>query len=97
MTELGHRVDGGRPGDLDADVGPSSTMDRTELLRARQLVLEIGAHVVIERPVRLFSLLTQVATARTLWLQQQDAGRRPPMWKLERRLAGIQKIQRASS
>ena len=39
VTELGHRVDGGRPGDLDAEIGPSTTVDRTELLRARQLVL----------------------------------------------------------
>jgi two-component system, response regulator / RNA-binding antiterminator len=60
-----------------------------------QLVLEIGAHAVIERPVRPFGLLTQLAIARSLWLQQQDAGRRAQ--KLERKLAGIQKIQRARS
>jgi diguanylate cyclase (GGDEF)-like protein len=39
VTELGHRVDGGRPGDLDTEVDPSTTVDRAELLRARQLVL----------------------------------------------------------
>jgi AmiR/NasT family two-component response regulator len=58
-----------------------------------QLVLEIGAHAVIERPVRPFGLLTQLAIARSLWLQQQEAGRQTR--KLERKLAGIQKIQRA--
>jgi AmiR/NasT family two-component response regulator len=58
-----------------------------------QLVLEIGAHAVIERPVRPFGLLTQLAIARSLWLQQQDAARHAQ--KLERKLAGIQKIQRA--
>jgi AmiR/NasT family two-component response regulator len=58
-----------------------------------QLVLEIGAHAVIERPVRPFGLLTQLAVARSLWVQQQTVGGR--MQKLERKLAGIQKIQRA--
>ena len=58
-----------------------------------QLVLEIGAHAVIERPVRPFGLLTQLAIARSLWLRQQGAGQR--MQKLERKLAGMQRIQRA--
>ena len=60
-----------------------------------QLVLETGAHAVIERPVRAFGLLTQLAVARNLWSQQQDSLRR--MQKLERKLTGIQKIQRAKS
>jgi AmiR/NasT family two-component response regulator len=58
-----------------------------------QLVLEIGAHAVIERPVRPFGLLTQLVVARSLWMQQQTVGAR--VQKLERKLAGIQKIQRA--
>jgi AmiR/NasT family two-component response regulator len=58
-----------------------------------QLVLEIGAHAVIERPVRPFGLLTQLALARSLWLQQQQTSMR--VQKLERKLAGIQKLQRA--
>ena len=58
-----------------------------------QLVLEIGAHAVIERPVRPFGLLTQLAIARSLWLQQQDVDSR--VRRLERKLGGIQKIQRA--
>ena len=60
-----------------------------------QLVLEAGAHAVIERPVRPFGLLTQLALARSLWLQQQDWARRNQ--KLERKLRGITKIQRAKS
>ncbi len=58
-----------------------------------QLVLEIGAHAVIERPIRPFGLLTQLAIARSLWMQQQGAGQR--VQKLERKLAGMQRIQRA--
>jgi AmiR/NasT family two-component response regulator len=58
-----------------------------------QLVLEIGAHGVIERPVKPFGLLTQLAVARRLWLHQQLASQRQA--KLERRLGGIQKVQRA--
>lgn len=58
-----------------------------------QLVLEIGAHAVIERPVRPFGLLTQLAVARGLWLHQQEISRR--LQKVERKLAGVQKLQRA--
>ncbi len=60
-----------------------------------QLVLEIGAQAVIERPIRPFGLLTQLAVGRSLWLQQQAADRR--VQRLERKLAGIQTIQRARS
>ena len=60
-----------------------------------QLVLEAGAHAVVERPVRPFGLLTQLAVARSLWQQQQEALRRAQ--KLERKLVGIQRIQRAKS
>ena len=58
-----------------------------------QLVLEIGAHAVIERPIRPFGLLTQLVVARSLWLHQQDLGRR--MRKVERKLAGLQIFHRA--
>jgi two-component system, response regulator / RNA-binding antiterminator len=58
-----------------------------------QLVLEIRAHAVIERPIRPFGLLTQIAMARSLWLEQQEVAIR--IQKLERKLGGIQKIQRA--
>ena len=60
-----------------------------------QLVLETGVHAVIERPVRPFGLLTHLAVARSLWSQQQAASRKAH--KLERKLVGIQRIQRAKS
>lgn len=58
-----------------------------------QLVLEAGAHAVIERPIRPFGVLTQLIVARNLWLQQREARRQ--LQKLERKLAGQQNIQRA--
>jgi AmiR/NasT family two-component response regulator len=60
-----------------------------------QLVLESGVHAVIDRPVRPFGLLTQLVVARSLWTLQQDSTRRTQ--KLERKLVGIQRIQRAKS
>jgi AmiR/NasT family two-component response regulator len=60
-----------------------------------QLVLEVRAHAVIERPVRPFGLLTQLIVARSLWLERQQAERR--IQKVERKLAGLQNIQRAKS
>ncbi len=58
-----------------------------------QLVLEIGAHAVIERPIRPFGLLTQLAIARSLWLRQQDEAQR--LQKLGRKLSGMRYIHRA--
>lgn len=60
-----------------------------------QLVLESGALAVVERPIRPFGLLTNLTIARSLWLERHDALRRTR--KLERKLAGIQKIQKAKS
>lgn len=60
-----------------------------------QIVLEAGALAVVERPVRPFGLLTHLAMARSLWMERQEAQRR--IRKLERKLSGIQKIQRAKS
>lgn len=60
-----------------------------------QIVLEAGAHAVIERPVRPFGLLTQLTVARSLWLERQAAARQ--IQKVERKLAGLQNIQRAKS
>ena len=58
-----------------------------------QLVLEAGAVAVIERPIRPFGLLTNLTIARSLWLERRDAEKR--LRKLERKLAGIQRIQKA--
>lgn len=60
-----------------------------------QLVLESGALAVVERPIRPFGLLTNLTIARSLWIERQDASRR--IRKLERKLSGIQKIQKAKS
>jgi len=60
-----------------------------------QLVLESGALAVVERPIRPFGLLTNLTIARSLWMERQDAARR--IRKLERKLSGIQKIQKAKS
>ena len=58
-----------------------------------QVVLEIGAHAVIERPIRPFGLLTQLVIARSLWLRQQDDGQK--VQKLARRLTNVRTVQRA--
>jgi AmiR/NasT family two-component response regulator len=58
-----------------------------------QLILEVGAQAVVERPIRPFGLLTQLAIARSLWLKQQEAGQR--IRKLERKLAGARSVLRA--
>ena len=58
-----------------------------------QLVLEAGAVAVIERPIRPFGVLTNITIARSLWIERREAEKK--MRKLERKLAGIQRIQKA--
>jgi AmiR/NasT family two-component response regulator len=60
-----------------------------------QLVLEAGAVAVIERPIRPFGLLTQLTIARSIWLEKRETEKR--IRKLERKLAGIQRIQKAKT
>ncbi len=60
-----------------------------------QLVLESGALAVTEKPIRPFGLLTNVSLARTLWLERREGERR--LRKLEAKLSGIQKVQRAKA
>jgi len=60
-----------------------------------QLVLEAGAVAVIERPIRPFGLLTQLTIARSLWLDKRETEKR--IRKLERKLSGIQRIQKAKT
>ncbi len=60
-----------------------------------QLVIEAGAVGVIERPIRPFGLLTQLTIARSLWLEKRETHKR--LRKLERKLAGIQRIQKAKA
>ncbi len=60
-----------------------------------QLVLESGALAVIERPIRPFGLLTNLMMARNLWSERRETAKR--LRKVERKLAGIQNIQKAKS
>jgi len=60
-----------------------------------QLVIESGALAVVERPIRPFGLLANLTIARSLWMERREAERR--IRKLERKLSGIQKIQKAKS
>jgi AmiR/NasT family two-component response regulator len=60
-----------------------------------QLVLEAGAVAVIERPIRPFGLLTNLTIARSLWLERRETDKR--IRKLERKLSGLQRIQKAKA
>jgi AmiR/NasT family two-component response regulator len=60
-----------------------------------QLVLEAGAVAVIERPIRPFGLLTNLTIARSLWLERRESEKK--YRKLERKLAGMQRIQKAKA
>ncbi len=60
-----------------------------------QLVLEAGAVAVIERPIRPFGLLTNLTIARSLWMERRETTKR--IRKLERKLSGIQRIQKAKA
>jgi AmiR/NasT family two-component response regulator len=60
-----------------------------------QLVLESGALAVIERPIRPFGLLTNLMMARNLWTERRETVKR--LRKVERKLSGIQNIQKAKS
>jgi two-component system, response regulator / RNA-binding antiterminator len=50
---------------------------------------------VIERPIRPFGLLTNLMIARSLWCERRETEKR--LRKVERKLSGIQKIQKAKS
>jgi AmiR/NasT family two-component response regulator len=60
-----------------------------------QLVLEAGAVAVIERPIRPFGLLTNLTIARSIWLDKRVTEKR--IRKLERKLSGLQRIQKAKA
>jgi AmiR/NasT family two-component response regulator len=60
-----------------------------------QLVIEAGAVAVIERPIRPFGLLTNLTIARSLWLERRETGKK--IHKLERKLSGLQRIQKAKA
>ena len=58
-------------------------------------MLEAGAVAVIERPIRPFGLLTNLTIARSIWLEKRKTEKR--IRKLERKLSGIQRIQKAKA
>jgi AmiR/NasT family two-component response regulator len=60
-----------------------------------QIVLESGALAVIERPLKPFGLLTNLAIARNLWLQHQDLTKQARKYK--RRLLGDQRVAKAKA
>ncbi|MYZ49430.1 ANTAR domain-containing protein [Propylenella binzhouense] len=60
-----------------------------------ELVLNVGAMGVIERPIRPFGLLTQLTVARSLWLDRRSTERK--LHKMERKLNGIHRIQKAKA
>ncbi|MCS0497142.1 ANTAR domain-containing protein [Ancylobacter sp. MQZ15Z-1] len=62
---------------------------------ALPLVLESNAAAVIEQPIEPVGLLANLAVARGLWLEREEARR--TIARLERKLGGVQKIQRAKN
>ena len=68
---------------------------RKRLAGALRQLLEAGAVAVIERPIRPFGLLTNLTIARSIWLEKRETEKR--IRKLERKLSGIQRIQKAKA
>lgn len=60
---------------------------------ALQMVLESGALAVIERPIKPFGLLTNLAIARNSWLVQQ--GMQRDIRKYKRKVMGDRQVARA--
>ena len=50
---------------------------------------------VIDRPIVLSGLLTNLMIARSLWMDRRETAKR--LRKVERKLSGIQKIQKAKT
>lgn len=60
-----------------------------------QIVLESGALAVVERPIKPFGLLTNLAIARNLWLEQQRLLKEARKYK--RKVFGDQQLARAKA
>ncbi len=60
-----------------------------------QLVLESGAVASVGKPIRPFGLLTNLVIARSLWQQHRDTESK--VAKLEGKLSGIRKINKAKA
>jgi two-component system, response regulator / RNA-binding antiterminator len=62
---------------------------------ALQMVLESGALAVVERPIKPFGLLTNLAIARSVWLDRQAYMKEAR--KYRRRVLGDQRLARAKA
>ncbi|WP_372002157.1 ANTAR domain-containing protein [Tistrella mobilis] len=60
-----------------------------------QIVLESGAFAVLEKPLKPFGLLTNLAIARSLWLERQRLLKEAR--KLRRKMVGEQTLARAKA
>ncbi|ADY68262.1 MULTISPECIES: ANTAR domain-containing response regulator [Rhizobium/Agrobacterium group] len=60
-----------------------------------QIVLESGALAIVERPIKPFGLLTNLAIARSLWLERQRLVKEARKYK--RKVLGDQKLARAKA
>lgn len=60
-----------------------------------QIVLESGALAIVERPIKPFGLLTNLAIARNLWLERQKLVKEARKYK--RKVLGDQKLARAKA
>lgn len=60
-----------------------------------QLMLESGALAVIDRPVKPFGILANLAIARSVWLEQQENLKE--LRKFKRKAAGDRKLVRAKT
>lgn len=60
-----------------------------------QVILESGALIVIQRPLKPFGLLTNLAIARSIWLRHQHLTKE--LQKYKRRVLGDQKLLRAKT
>lgn len=60
-----------------------------------QIIMECGALAVIDRPIRPFGLLSNLAIARNLWLERREMTKR--IRKLERKIAANNRISKAKN
>lgn len=60
-----------------------------------QAVIDIDADAVMTRPIRPFGVMTNLVTARHVWLREQ--ANRAKLHKLQRKLRSIHKVNQAKS
>ncbi|WP_230789580.1 ANTAR domain-containing response regulator [Aurantimonas coralicida] len=60
-----------------------------------EMLFEVGALAAMERPIRPFGVLTNLLLARGLWIERIEDRKR--LNKIQRKLSGMQRIQKAKS